>query len=149
MLAKGFPFLNRGIGIRYSEALILMRKNELHAERGTYLCMIEPVPTDCLNDALGSKKDGRASIFDRFELKEPDCTPIRITTHQFRHFLNTIADMDGMSAFDIAKWSGRIDVRQNAAYNHLTSAEMLGKIRKAVGDNSMMCVYERRFFKKC
>ncbi len=100
--------------------------------------MIEPVPTDCLNDALGSKKDGRASMFDRFELKEADGTPIRITTHQFRHFLNTIADMGGMSALDIAKWSGRIDVRQNAAYNHVTSAEMLAQIRKAVGDSSMM-----------
>jgi hypothetical protein len=70
--------------------------------------------------------------------KEPDGTRIEITTHQFRHYLNTIAQMGGLSQLDIAKWSGRVDVRQNAAYDHVTCEEMLVKIREAVGDSSLM-----------
>jgi hypothetical protein len=77
-------------------------------------------------------------MFDRLGFKEPDGTSIRVTTHQFRHYLNTIAQMGGLSQLDIAKWSGRVDVRQNAAYDHVSSTEMLVKIREAVGDSSQM-----------
>lgn len=136
MLPQGFPLANRELGLRYSEALLLVRKNELHAQRGTYLCMIEPVPTDTVNLALGAPD--RVSIFGKFGFKEPDGTSINITTHQFRHYLNTIAQMGGLSQLDIAKWSGRIDVRQNSAYDQVTSTEMLVKIREAVGDGSRM-----------
>jgi hypothetical protein len=137
-LPQGFPVLNKETGLRYSEALLLVRKNELHRTRATYLCMIEPVPTDSINDALGSMKVGGASMFDRLGFKEPDGTSIHVTTHQFRHYLDTIAQMGGLSQLDIAKWSGRVDVRQNAAYDHVSSAEMVVRIREAVGNNSQM-----------
>jgi hypothetical protein len=138
LLPQGFPIVNKEIGLRYSDALVLVRKNELHRSRATYLCMVELVATDFINDALGGKRDGRASMLDRMGFKEPDGTRIEITTHQFRHYLNTIAQMGGLSQLDIAKWSGRVDVRQNAAYDHVSSDEMLAIIRKAVGDSSLM-----------
>ncbi len=138
LLPRGFPVLNKETGLRYSEALLLVRTNELRRTHSTYLCMIEPVPTDFINDALGSKKDGRDSMFDRLGLKEADGTSIRVSTHQFRHYLNTVAQMGGLSQLDIAKWSGRVDVRQNAAYDHVSPTEMLVKIREAVGDSSQM-----------
>lgn len=43
-----------------------------------------------------------------------------------------------MSQLDIAKWSGRKDIHQNAAYDHVTPDQMLQKIRDAVGDESQM-----------
>ncbi len=43
-----------------------------------------------------------------------------------------------MSQLDIAKWSGRKDIRQNAAYDHVTPDQMLQKIRDAVGDETQM-----------
>ena len=138
LMPQGFPIVNKETGLRYSNSLVLVRSNELHRTRATYRCMIEPVPTDFINDALGSKKDGRASMFDRLGFTEPDGTPIRVSTHQFRHYLNTIAQMGGLSQLDIAKWSGRVDVRQNAAYDHVSASEMLVKIREAVGDSSLM-----------
>jgi hypothetical protein len=136
LLPQGFPFLNRETGLKYSNALLLVRKNELHSNRATYRCMIEPVPTDTMNLALGAKD--RATIFDKFEFTEPDGSKIKITTHQFRHYLNTVAQMGGLSQLDIAKWSGRVDVRQNAAYDHVSTDEMLVRIRAAVGDSSIM-----------
>ena len=38
---------------------------------------------------------------------------------------------------DIAKWSGRRDIRQNEAYDHVTPRQMLQKIRDAVGGDKM------------
>jgi hypothetical protein len=138
LLPQGFPIVNKETGLRYSDSLVLVRKNELHRSRATYLCTIEPVATDFVNDALGGKRDGRASMLDRMGFREPNGDRIEITTHQFRHYLNTIAQMGGLSQLDIAKWSGRVDVRQNAAYDHVSSGEMLTIIRKAVGDSSLM-----------
>ena len=43
---------------------------------------------------------------------------MRIRTHAFRHYCNTLADRGGLSDLELALWSGRRDVRQNAAYKH-------------------------------
>lgn len=139
LLPQGFPYLNEAIGLKYSDALFVVRINELHAQRGTYRCMIEPVTINQINTGFGTRvQHGVPSIFTRLGFAEPDGSPIRVTTHQFRHYLNTLAQAGGMSQLDIAKWSGRKDIRQNAAYDHVTPDQMLQKIRDAVGDESQM-----------
>lgn len=139
MLPKGFPILDKETGLKYSDSLLVVRVNELGLQRGTYLCMIEPVTTNQINTGLGGRAEhGFNSVFSRFGFTEPDGSPIRITTHQFRHYLNTLAQAGGMSQLDIAKWSGRRDIQQNAAYDHVTPDQMLQKIRDAVGDESQM-----------
>ncbi len=139
LLPEAFPVLDRRTGLRYSEALFVARKNEMNVQRGTYRCMIEPITINQINSGLGSRaQHGISSIFSRLGFSEPDETPIRITTHQFRHYLNTLAQAGGLSQLDIAKWSGRKDVRQNQAYDHTTPDQMLQKIRDAVGDSSQM-----------
>jgi hypothetical protein len=136
-LPKGFPVIDERTGLKYSEALIVVRQNELHAHRGTILCLIEPVTTNQINDALGGKP-GVQSIFDRFGFTEPDGSPIIVTSHQFRHWLNTLAHRGGMSQLDIAKWSGRKDVRQNEAYDHMAPEEFLDMARELTeGDNRL------------
>ena len=138
MLPRGFPVLDRETGLRYSEALFVVRRNELGAKRGTYRCMIEAVGIGRINTDLGNRVEyGHESIFTRFRFCERDGSPIVVTTHQFRHYLNTLAQAGGLSQLDIAKWSGRKDVRQNEAYDHVTSGQMLQKIRDAVGGNQM------------
>lgn len=138
MLPSEFPFLDRETGMRYSEALLVVRRNELHAQRGVYRCMIEPVNINQINTKLGSRtKHGFESIFSRLGFTEPDGSPIVITSHQFRHYLNTLAQAGGLSQVDIAKWSGRRDIRQNEAYDHVTSDQILKKIRDAVGGDEM------------
>lgn len=139
MLPAGFPFLEKETGLKYSDALLVVLTNQLHAQRRTYRCVIEAISVNQINSGLGGRaKHGFNSIFTRFDFAEPDGSPIKITTHQFRHYLNTIAQVGGMSQLDIAKWSGRKDVRQNAAYDHVTPDQMLQKIRDAIGDDSQM-----------
>jgi hypothetical protein len=139
MLPAGFPFLEKETGLKYSGALLVALTNQLHAQRGTYRCMIEPISINQINSGLGARAEhGFRSIFSKFGFTEPDGCPIKVTTHQFRHYLNTLAQAGGMSQLDIAKWSGRKDIRQNAAYDHVTPDQMLQKIRDAVGDESQM-----------
>lgn len=138
LLPRNFPVMDEATGLKYSEALFVVRKNELGAQRGTYRCMIESVGIGQINTGLGSRiAHGHESIFSRFGFSEPDGSPIAITSHQFRHYLNTLAQVSDLSQLDIAKWSGRRDVRQNEAYDHVTPGQMLEKIRSAVGGDEM------------
>lgn len=137
LLPKGFPVLDPESGLKYSDALFVCRTNEMGIKITTYNCMVEPISINQINTGLGSRfVHGFPSVFSRFGFTEPDGSPINITTHQLRHFLNTLAQSGSMSQLDIAKWSGRKDVRQNAAYDHVTADEMLMKIRESVGDES-------------
>lgn len=139
LLPVGFPLLHPEIGVKFSEALIVVRRNELHSAKGTFSCVIEPVSINQVNTALGTRSEhGFESIFDRLGFTEPDGSRIRVSTHQFRHYLNTLAQAGGMSQLDIAKWSGRLDVRQNEAYDHVTADQMVAKIRDAIGDEALM-----------
>lgn len=138
MLPSGFPVLDKETGLRYSEALFVVRRNELGAQRGTYRCMIESVGIGQINTGLGCRAEhGHESIFTRLGFTEPDGSHITLTSHQFRHYLNTLAQAGGLSQLDIAKWSGRRDIRQNEAYDHVTPGQILQKIRDAVGGDQM------------
>jgi hypothetical protein len=100
--------------------------------------MIESVGIGQINTGLGSHAEhGHESIFTRLGFTEPDGSHIVVTSHQFRHYLNTLAQAGGFSQLDIAKWSGRRDIGQNEAYNHVTPGQMLQKIRDAVGGDEM------------
>lgn len=139
MLPSEFPVMDKSTGCKYSEALFVVRKNELGTQRGTYNCMVEPVSINQINTGLGGRVEhGFNSIFTRFGYVEPDGGEINISTHQFRHYLNTLAQAGGLSQIDIAKWSGRKDIKQNAVYDHVTPGQMVQKIREAIGDESVM-----------
>ena len=139
MLPNNFPFMDKETNLKYSESLFVMRTNELGSQRCTYNCMIESITVDQINTSLGGRVSyGFPSIFTKHGFVEPDGSDIKITTHQFRHYLNTLAQAGGLSQLDIAKWSGRKDIRQNAAYDHVTPGQMIQKIRDAVGGDSVM-----------
>jgi hypothetical protein len=139
MLPSGFPVMDQDTGCKYSEALFVVRTNELGSQRSTLNCMIESISINQINNGLGGEvAKGQSSIFTRFGYVEPDGSNIKISTHQFRHYLNTLAQAGGLSQLDIAKWSGRKDIKQNAAYDHVTPGQMVQKIRDAIGDDSIM-----------
>jgi hypothetical protein len=139
LLPRRFPVVDARTGLTYANALFVVRKNEMHPNRGTYRCMIEPVIVQHINDGLGcGVVHGKSSVFSRLGFTEPDGSPIKVTSHQFRHYLNTLAQAGGLSQLDIAKWSGRKDIRQNAAYDHVAADELLVQVREAIGDDERM-----------
>lgn len=135
LLPKGFPWLNSEVGLRYSEALLVTRRYELAEDRGTFNGVVDAVTMQQVSDGLGGRSaHGQSSSFSRLGFTASDGGSLKINTHQFRHYLNTLAQAGGLSQLDIAKWSGRRDVRQNEAYDHVTPAEILAKVRNAIGE---------------
>lgn len=138
-LPKDFPYINKEKGFKYSETLLIQRLNEYNYIKSTILPSIDNFNIGFINDALGSRQGiFKSSIFERFGFKESNGDPIKVTTHQFRHYLNTLAQKGGASQLDIAKWSGRKEVSQNRAYDHVTADEMLLLVQNAVGNEEML-----------
>ncbi|QOY55170.1 integrase [Candidatus Sulfurimonas marisnigri] len=137
LLPNNFPYVNTEIGLKYSQTLIIQRKYEYNHQRDVIVPTVEPFTHQFISDALGAR-DSKSSLFEMFGYKEKDGSPIKATSHQFRHYLNTLAQKGGASQLDIAKWSGRLDVQQNNAYDHLSADEMLLSLREAVGDEHSM-----------
>lgn len=137
LLPPGFPVMNEEIGLKYSEALFVCKRNALHVQKTTYRCMFEPISITNIASRLG-RNDGGQTIFDKFGFYEPDGSRVYVTSHQFRHYLNTLAQASGLSQLDIAKWSGRKDLRQNDAYDHQSTEVLLMKIREVVTDDVRM-----------
>lgn len=136
MFPHGFPIANEELGLKYSEMLFVLRLNTMNGQKGTYRSVIEPVVYHKIASRLNSKTN--TTIFENFGFAEDDGSPMRITTHQFRHYLNTLAQAGGLSQLDIAKWSGRKDIRQNAAYDHMSDRDVLALVRESVGDPKRM-----------
>lgn len=125
-LPKGFPIAPTGL--KYSETLFIARRFELDATLTTYKCIIDFVSPDSLTSRLG-KSGSATSIFERLELKELDGSTICLNSHQIRHYLNTLAQSNGASEMDIAMWSGRADVSQNAAYDHVSHETIIASAK--------------------
>lgn len=139
-LPRNFPYLDKGLGLKYSEALCVVHPNTLSSQKQTLFSGIESITHGVVSNGLGAgAADGRSSsVFSRNGIVGPDGEPICINTHQFRHYLNTLAMHGGLNELDIAKWSGRKDIRQNRAYDHVSARDKLAMIRDAIGDQSKM-----------
>ena len=97
-----------------------------------------------MGDVFPSEHANRSfeNIFSRHGYVGTDGIPLHLKTHQPRHLLNTIAQRNGMSNLDIAKWSGRAKVSQNKVYNHVSEDEMLRKAEEldisSIGSQAFM-----------
>lgn len=138
-LPKDFPYINKEKGFKYSETLLVQRLNKYNYQKATLLPLIEGFSIGFINDSLGGRENYfKSSIFEKFGYKELNGSPIKVTTHQFRHYLNTLAQKGGASQLDIAKWSGRKEVSQNRAYDHVSADEMLLLVQDAVGNEDIL-----------
>ncbi len=79
--------------------------------------------------SLGGKAANSPVVFDDMGIFLPNGAAVQITTHMARHYLNTIANKAAVPQADIALWSGRKNLRQNAAYDHETAEELVERIR--------------------
>lgn len=82
-----------------------------------------------IRDYLVGRK-GVVSVFDRLNYREEDGSKLKVTSHKFRHWLNTMAEDGGMSQVEIALWFGRKDIGHNAAYNHMTGIQLAASIHE-------------------
>lgn len=136
MLPKTFPYVPGAPKLLCKDSLMVVRVNEMHQVRSTCLCMFTLADYSTIENAL-VQHDKQPSIFDRFGYTEDDGSPIEMNTHSLRHYLNMLAQMGGMSSAEIALFSGRKDVSQNRAYDHMTSDEVQAPISTALSQGFM------------
>lgn len=134
LLPRGFPILDAERGLKYSEALMVVRKGELDTTRASYTCMFQPIEPNDINNRIRIRASG--SIFTKHGFQEDDGTPIELSTHKFRHYLNTLGQANCMDQLDLARWSGRRNVSQNAVYDHVSEREVTAKLRLALQGES-------------
>lgn len=123
------------------ECICLVRDNEFHKMFKVKPFSWVPVGHGMIADALGSQRKTHqssgtttttTSIFEELNITDENGAPLRLTTHQFRHWLNTKLILAGEEDWLIAKWSGRADINQNKDYDGRTY-EQKSRLTKRIG----------------
>ncbi len=132
-LPEDFPWFDRARGIRFSEALFCLQTRQLRTDMPKSPIMIWKPIQNTLNDDLRTRESCPGyfvpSIFDRYGYNDVAEKKLRANSHQFRHLLNTMAQRGGLSQSEIARWSGRSDMKQNRVYDHMSEFELVDMIR--------------------
>jgi hypothetical protein len=134
MLPRGFPYLNKEIGLKYSDALLCHQRGLRDSSNAVYRGAVELMGISDVLRLISAQKD-KVSIFERFGYVEQDGTPIRVRTHQLRHYLNTLAQAGGLSQLDVAVWSGRANIHQNGVYDHVSDRDALAVLDENTRDD--------------
>ncbi|NNG99923.1 hypothetical protein [Acinetobacter sp. ANC 5414] len=123
-LPQTFPIFDGRSEQYWHDSLFIFPKNILNPTADSLLYVPEPMDIDRINKQLGSNPDGN-TIFSRNNKKFQNKKPMCVTSHQFRHLLNTLAQAKALSQELIAFWSGRKSVKQNDVYNHLSQESII------------------------
>ncbi len=132
-LPATFPILDGMSGLMWHEALFLIPEHTLRPNVEVNMNVPFTITTNMLNNQLGANPDG-VTVFSRNGMTHKDGSPIAITTHQFRHLLNTLAQSKHLSESLIAFWSGRKHITQNAWYDHLPQEAFIEAYTKLGGN---------------
>lgn len=128
---RGHAALTENVGgqvrivLRTSETLAIAFDGQFRfggREANVFRAVPRRVTLGDINHALGDDEK-YTSIFSRRSLTESDGTPIRLTSHQPRHWRNTIYHLTGMSDVQQALALGRKRLDQNVYYQHTSIEE--------------------------
>lgn len=123
VLPEGFPYLDRERKLKYSEALCCYRAHEFRTDLTTSRVKLWAPGKSLFTTDLNYINGQERNIWMRHGYKNPDGSAVTMTSHQVRHLLNTAAQRGSLGQLDIAKWSARANIHQNATYNHMCADE--------------------------
>lgn len=139
--------IDRGDGTQQllSETLLIMPRHFLNSCTQPQWLLVAPVKAGHLQRFLATGQ-GVKSIFERLDIREEDGTPCRLTSHQFRHWLNDLADKGGMPVDSISRWMGRESWQETEAYRHATPDERLAWVKRGIQDGRIQGMVSAAFF---
>jgi hypothetical protein len=92
--------------LKFSDSLFCMQNRIFYNDCTTDILKLWiPDKNNFLNIIYGSS--GKNGFFERHNLVDADGNLFKFKSHQPRHFLNTLAHMEGVTQEDIDYWSGR------------------------------------------
>lgn len=120
-----------------SELLFIQCYQGNHDVKSTTLWEFSPITLTQYEDFMIGREDGSmTSIFIRESLMT-DEDGFHITSHQFRHFLNTVCQLsDSISELEIARYFGRKYIGDNSAYDHTNKAAHAMKNAQSIIDST-------------
>ena len=143
-IPRDFPYFNKTTRLKWSEALFCMHPRMLHPTNSTDCYRLWGPTSDTFNSLICTSPHGnKKGIFGSLGYTEPDGSPIKLTTHQARHYLSTLAERGGMAQEDLAKWAGRADMKDNRVYNHMTEAEKVAQARALTQEVQLFGAHQR------
>ena len=119
-MPKDFPYLYQETKLPWSKALFCMHVHVFKDGSATNYYRLWVPLTGTILMLLRPKSGGKGkSIFDRLGYTEPDGRGIKVTTHQARHYLSTLAERGGMATGRTGQvgWS-RQSKEQSLIYPH-------------------------------
>ncbi|MFQ5433602.1 MAG: hypothetical protein ACE5FD_01885 [Anaerolineae bacterium] len=116
-----------------SETLFIAFRNFLHKGRAANRLLVQPITAGQFNNFL----NGEQSVFERYDIRDVDGQVCGITSHQFRHWLNDLADKGGLPNDVLTRWMGRKNPRHTQAYRHATMDERLQWVKQGIQDNEL------------
>jgi hypothetical protein len=116
-LPESFPWADKKNGLLAKDALFCLPRHTMRANVASQIHVPELIDANHIHADLN---DLASTIFVRHDLRDPRTGKHwKLTSHQPRHFLNTLAQSKHLSQALIAFWSGRKRVEQNDPYNHI------------------------------
>jgi hypothetical protein len=109
---------------KLEDMLFVTQHQRHHSKKTTEPWKFTLITHTQISDFIAGRPDmGVKSVFERYNLMFED-QPVRLTSHQFRHFLSTMLELsDTVSDIEVARYFGRKYLGDNAAYNHTNKAK--------------------------
>ena len=137
-----WPYISANKEVRAWDALCLVREYEYHNKYSVRPFSWRLPGSGDVNDRLGRRTE--FSLFERAGRKMPDGSPIKLTTHQLRHWLSTMAIRAGMDDYTLARWAGRTRIDDNAHYDHRTQRERHDELQALIPNEGMSTLEKYR-----
>lgn len=103
-IPEGWPWKNKKFGLKWRDGLLTVRHNEVAFRKATNPFILAKLSDATIGPDIAFTK-GRYinTIWQRHGYNNPDGTPVSVNTHQFRHYLNTLANRGELGQLEIAK----------------------------------------------
>ncbi len=135
-LPEDFPLADAKSRLGYDRAL-LVRIADMTPRFSRIFWRLSRISSAAIENTMIGKANRMGEVpglFERLALVDDDGATVRITPHQLRHYMTTLANEGNLSQLDIARWAGRKDARHNRYYDHETAASLVSKAR-TVGED--------------
>jgi hypothetical protein len=119
-----------GKPLKMSESLMCFRNNQLATNYNTSPVLLAPMRKEFFSMRVNNS-DPRMNIFVKHGYGE-----LKLHSHQFRHFLNTMAEEAGVGIDAITEWSTRAKKQQSCTYMHQDDTRKAQKISDRLGLSS-------------
>lgn len=130
------PQLPSGMPQRLSDYLLLVPAHYFRDDMANLPCIVTFV-TDAQVGGFLHTRGKHRSVFERLQILDAAGEPYVINSHNFRHYLNTIAKDGELSDLDTARWSGRKNVEQTAWYDHTNGRQLAKRARDMANSDAI------------